>query len=55
MDIRDLSKLVAEMRNAQKEFFRTKSQTALQAAKRLEAKVDHVLACLAEEQKTLWD
>lgn len=40
----DLRTLVAEMRHAQKEYFRTRSPTALEESKRLERKVDEALA-----------
>jgi ABC-type Zn uptake system ZnuABC Zn-binding protein ZnuA len=54
VELKDLARLVAELRHAQKEFFRTKSQTALQEAKKLEAKVDRVLETIDEGQKTLF-
>ncbi len=43
--------LVQQMRSAQKEFFRTKSTTALTVAKRLERNVDLALRRLNGEQK----
>lgn len=36
--------LVARMREAQKEYFRTRTQEALRHSKDLEAKVDHVIS-----------
>jgi hypothetical protein len=47
-------RLVAEMRHNQKEYFRTKSTAALEAAKRLETKVDRTLEFAGKEQKTLF-
>jgi len=43
MNAKELAALVNEMRNAQKEFFRTRSSSAMDRAKSLEKKVD--LAC----------
>lgn len=40
MSARDLAELVAEMRTAQKEYFRTRSSSALERSKDLERKVD---------------
>lgn len=54
MTIVELATLVAEMRAAQKEYFRTKSHAALDRAIRLEAKVDE--ACKqVQEQPVLFD
>ncbi|MFA7177773.1 MAG: hypothetical protein WC114_11030 [Smithellaceae bacterium] len=39
---------VSDMRHAQKEYFRTRSQSALIASKSAEAKVDKMLAELSE-------
>lgn len=39
----DFEELVARMRHAQKEYFRTHSETALEEAKRLERTVDAAL------------
>ncbi len=54
MEVKDLAKIVGEMRHAQVEYFRTKSPSALQQAKALEAKVDRVLLSLADRQETLF-
>ncbi len=40
MSATELARLVAEMRSAQKEYFRTKSPTALDRSKQLERAVD---------------
>jgi len=42
-DLDRLIDAVAEMRHCQIEYFRTKSQTALEASKRAEKKVDRLL------------
>ena len=42
-DLDRLIDAVAEMRHCQIEYFRTKSQTALEASKRAEKKVDKLL------------
>ena len=42
-DLDSLIDAVAEMRHCQIEYFRTKSQTALEASKRAEKKVDKLL------------
>lgn len=42
-DLERLIDAVAEMRHCQIEYFRTKSQTAMEAAKRAEKKVDKLL------------
>lgn len=47
----DFGKLVAEMRNAQKEFVRTDSDQAREKAQRLEKKVDQALT---DSQKELF-
>jgi hypothetical protein len=43
MDPIEFAKLVAELRERQKEYFRTKSTGALEASKVLERKVDRAL------------
>lgn len=43
MTFNDFTKLVADMRHAQREYFRTRSPTALEASKRLEKAVDTAL------------
>lgn len=40
MDVKELARLVNEMRRAQDEFYRTRSDTALERAKQLERRVD---------------
>jgi len=40
MDTKELACIVQEMRHAQNEYFRTRSNTALKEAKNLEAQVD---------------
>ena len=42
-DLDKLIEVVSEMRHCQIEYFRTKSQTALEASKRAEKKVDRLL------------
>lgn len=42
-DIQALARLVREMREAQRDYFRTRSREALQVSKSLEAKVDRAL------------
>lgn len=46
---------VQHMRNAQREYFRTRSQTALRDAKRLEAAVDKALAKINLPQKQMFE
>lgn len=46
-------RLVADMRHAQKDYFRSHSESSLKAAKSLEAKVDKALAELEQGQKKL--
>lgn len=46
--------LVAELRHAQREYFRTRSSAALEASKRLEKQVDAALARLADRQPKLF-
>lgn len=52
VDFMSFRELVAQMRTAQKEFFRTKSRTALDESKRLENAVDRALS---ENQMSLFD
>ena len=47
-DLDRLIDAVAEMRHCQIEYFRTKSQTALEASKRAEKKVDKLLQEIRE-------
>lgn len=43
MTLRQLAELVQEMRNAQRDYFRTRSGSALDNSKRLEKRVDEAL------------
>ena len=55
MTIGKLAQIVAEMRHAPRDYFRTKSQSALAKAKRLEEDVDrHCDRLLNETQSTLF-
>lgn len=47
MDAGDFFKLVVRMRNAQKDYFKTKSRSSLETSKRLEALVDAEIARVA--------
>lgn len=52
MDKDEFVKLVADMREAQKKYFRTRLKSALQQSKELENKVDGIIqGCLAKEEK----
>lgn len=44
---------VAEMRNAQREYFKTRSVEWLNRSKKLEKEVDTILASLTTPQKTM--
>jgi hypothetical protein len=45
----DLARLVADMRRAQREYFRTRSSAALEASKALERRVDRAVEdCLRQ-------
>ena len=46
--------LVEQMRNAQKEYFRTRSNSALHESKRLEKKLDRCVAMVLDGQKDLF-
>jgi len=54
MSLEEFAELVQRMRNAQREYFRTKSLPALRRAKTEERKVDRALQELASLQKTLF-
>lgn len=54
MKTTDLARLVMEMRHAQKEYFRTKSKTALGESKRLEEKVDRACFEVLDGQRDLF-
>ena len=55
MTAEDLARVVADMRHAQKDYFRTKSQAALRESKALEAMVDRCCAHVLGGQGTLFD
>jgi hypothetical protein len=55
VDLRDLARLVADMRNAQRQYFRTSSASALAEAKRLEKRVDETIKFLLNPQRDLFD
>lgn len=50
----EFEKLVYEMRNAQKEYFRTRSKEVLQQSKQLERRVDEYLRDKENNQQTLF-
>ncbi len=49
--MKDFIQLVAEMRQAQRDYFQTRKQSALTKAKSLESKVDKYLAQVPQQQK----
>lgn len=49
--LREFAKLVASMRDAQRDYFRTKSAAALDRAKRMEKAVDRRLKEIFDEQQ----
>jgi len=49
----ELARVVAEMRAAQREYFRTRSESALKASKRAEAKADRCLDRVLSGQREL--
>ena len=51
----DFEILVADMRNAQKDYFRTRSQNALRSAKELEKQVDKHLEKAQKAEDDLFD
>lgn len=56
MIIEEFARLVDRCRHAQKEFFRTRSDSALEDAKSLEKRVDEAVEkILNSRQKTLFD
>jgi hypothetical protein len=57
MPIEAFATLVADMRNAQKEYFRTKAAAALERSKRLERLVDEAIGAIlaADRQGRLFD
>jgi hypothetical protein len=54
MTVQDLARLVADMRNAQRHYFRTQSVSALQEAMRLERRVDETIKFLLSPQRDLF-
>lgn len=51
----ELANLVAKMRHAQKEYFRTRSTSALEESKRLERKVDDACQAILDGQKKMFE
>jgi len=54
MNVTELAKVAGECREAQKRYFYTRSNSALQEAKRLEKKLDHCLAIILDGQLELF-
>lgn len=54
MTLEDLARLVNEMRQAQKTYFRTKSASALDEAKRLEKQVDDACREVLNRQQQMF-
>jgi hypothetical protein len=54
MTFEDFRNLVADLRHAQKEYFRTRSDAALERSKSLERRVDEALKALADGQKKMF-
>jgi hypothetical protein len=52
--MKEFIELVREMRNAQKEYFKTRSKDALNRSKELERKVDNYLQSINNTQQTLF-
>ena len=55
MTAKDLARIVSEMREAQRQRHYTRSQTAIKAAERLEAKVDHCCQIILDGQGELFE
>lgn len=53
-ELEQLCELVQKMRNAQREYFRTRSINALDSARSLEKQVDDLLGRLANGQQRLF-
>lgn len=51
MDARQFFNLVSEMRNKQKEYFKTRTQSALKESKAMEKRVDDEIARVAQVLK----
>jgi CHASE1-domain containing sensor protein len=54
MTVQDLARLVADLRKAQKYYFRSQSDSALKEAMRLERRVDETLKFLLSPQRDLF-
>lgn len=54
MTLDEFAALVQKMRNSQREYFRTKSGTALEESKRLEREVDKALQKLKDKQREMF-
>jgi hypothetical protein len=52
---REFLDAVSEMRHRQREYFRTRSTTALEQSKRAEKQVDEMCAAMRCGQRTLFD
>jgi hypothetical protein len=50
-EFREFVLLVGDMRNAQREYFRTRSHGALETSKRLERRVDERLKGMADDRR----
>lgn len=48
MTVQELAKLVKEARDLQRTYFRTRTQTALEASKKAEKALDHAVADVLE-------
>lgn len=55
MDAKQFFYLVSEMRNKQKEYFKTRTQSALKESKALEKRVDDEIARVAQVLKENFD
>ena len=55
MTTEDLARIGSDMRHAQTEYFRSRSSSALNNARRLEAKFDRCLAHILNQEPTLFD
>jgi hypothetical protein len=55
MDLKEFAQLVATMRHFQKEYFRTRSSTALDESKRAERAVDDALRNMNDNQTKMFE
>ncbi len=55
MTVQELARLVQNMRHQQKEYFRTRSPSALEESKRLERKVDNACTAVLDGQQKMFD